>query len=233
MPNSKSRKETLNELYKKQSGERFIQASSLSEQSLQKRSAIVQMKLENPSITLQALGDRFNLTRERIRQILISEGFITHRKLKTRDCLYCSATFVVQDRINAGLSLTYCSKECKTDSHRVYLNCKSCGKQYFLGASAYRGRQRYHSLSVNNYCSIKCRGIGVAKLLRNNRDAGEGVSFDWGWGRSKDGISLKKKKAIADECGISLSYLYHMIRGIHHWRVDAYEAYMKAKNSIN
>jgi len=231
MPNSKPRTETLRELYRKQTGERFIQADNLSDKNLKKRLAIVQVKLKNPDITLQALGDTFNLTRERIRQVLISEGFITHRKLKTQSCRYCGFVFVVHDKIKAGLSTTYCSNACKIDSHRVYLNCSTCEKQYFLSSSSYRGRKRYTELG-NNYCSIKCRSIGTSKTLKERRDAGKGVGFEWGWGLSKDGISTKRKEAIAKECGITINYLYHMIRGKHNWRVDVYEAYMKVKNSI-
>ena len=232
MPNSKSRTVYIRELYKKQTGERFVQVNNMSDENLQKRLAIVQIKLDNPDITLQALGDKFNLTRERIRQVLISEGFITHRKPKTQDCKYCSKSFIVIEHQKNKLSIAYCSQRCKEDAHRVYLNCATCEKQYFLGSSEYRGRKRYKEHG-NNYCSVKCRGIGTSKTLKKRKDAGVGVGFEWGWGRSKDGISTKRKEAIAKECGISLNYLYHMIRGMHNWRVDVYEAYMKVKNSIN
>ena len=239
MVNSEKRVKGLQEHLKRNNGERWVKTNYLSPEHMARRAAIVEAKLAEPSITLQALGDRFGLTRERIRQILITEGIITRRVLKTKDCKYCGQAFIERDAFKAKQSTTYCSPECRTNAHRVYLICDTCDTLYFLKASDYRGRQRYQRFDsdsngvTSNYCSIKCRGEGAGKKLRKASEEGRGFTYDWTWGKSKDGVSIKIKKAIAKECNISVSYLYHMIRGRIYWRTDVYEVYMRYKENIS
>ena len=96
------------------------------------------LKLEGK--TLQYIGDRFDISRERVRQILSTTGIkypnVSYKERAEREdrtCPYCKKTFLIVKR----LPKKFCSRECyikttyKTPEQKRDRACKKT-KQWYL-----------------------------------------------------------------------------------------------------
>lgn len=107
----------------------------------------------NPKPTLRSLGEQFNISGERVRQILNSIGIDTHKKLKYT-CSSCHKTLTGDTKDG----LCY---DCHKVANTVILTCSVCGKQFprpkrLLVARLKNYLGKYKTNKV--YCSRKCFG---------------------------------------------------------------------------
>ena len=96
---------------------------------------VVAVRLANPCLTLESIGTRFGITRERVRQILAHKGVETrHKRLVDRyECLQCHESFVPKSYLvkrGTPWVYTYCGRACKSVSNLVDLICIQCGGPY-------------------------------------------------------------------------------------------------------
>jgi len=108
-----------------------------------------------PSMTLEAIGERFNVSRERIRQILKKAGLPTKAQILRKYCLHCG-----KKRKNRYRN--YCSKACYHYDTHTLIPCDVCGRlsEYHIKRVLWlqaRGKQQHF------FCSKHCNGIWLGK----------------------------------------------------------------------
>lgn len=121
--------------------------------------AIVKMREKFPCYTLQRIGDEFGVTRERIRQILSSEGRETKslQRLTPRRCQRCGAK-ISTNRLHC--------KKCQYELHHVQLECGYCGKLFWRRVSEVLHYSFIDGLEIKNarqhyFCNRSCFGKWV------------------------------------------------------------------------
>ena len=110
-------------------------------------------------LTLQEVGDKYGLTRERIRQVYIKKTGVNIKNVREiqqelqygkSNCEYCGKEYVQKHKLSK-----YCSYECRRECHFYTYNtiniCKVCG----LGFS-FQLTKRNRSRGI--YCSKICWG---------------------------------------------------------------------------
>ena len=115
------------------------------------RMHVVELRKNNPSMTLMEIGTIAGVTRERVRQILKSENLETRSTGRIPSpmppCKQCGTPVSNRRR-------TYCSPECQRPYGRTTTHCYYCQKEIVLMTSEYKGRvQRFNHL----HCSRACR----------------------------------------------------------------------------
>tara|TARA_R110000824_G_scaffold52052_7_gene144695 strand:+ start:2233 stop:2730 length:498 start_codon:yes stop_codon:yes gene_type:complete len=145
-----------------------------------KNTAIINMRIEHPEFTLGEIGERFNLTRERIRQILVYSNMETRSSKRIElantprpTCAIIDCENLVADRVR-----TYCTSCVKTGRWlkdmgvrrqripRITIQCKRCNKDIIMRETLYkRQRNRY----INIFCSQFCRSkyVWETQQVRN------------------------------------------------------------------
>ena len=117
-----------------------------------KQKAIADMRRKFPCYTLQQIGNEFGLSRERVRQILNSQGEETQslRRVTPQQCQRCG-DIIAKNRI-------HCDK-CQYELHHVQVICDQCGKLFWRSVSSVL---QYSFLSDNKrqhyFCDRKCFG---------------------------------------------------------------------------
>jgi len=170
--------------------------------------------------TLQAIGDKFGVTRERIRQILNEHYGNTRRGLITRESLAkflkCSATTLGKMEKQGILKPTHRGRlhlynrdeaekaTLRTVHHLImpYIEkiCEECGRKFYV--KPYNIRE----VSPRRFCSKFCQGkwvgnhYGFTAHPENTRRQGEKRKWDWdevrklrletGWSSIKIGKAL-------------------------------------------
>ncbi len=112
-----------------------------------------------PNGTLSTLGQEFDVSRERIRQIAKALGLLMPHDKKTQEILYskrcpiCGTTFVSRSK--------YCSPTCSGNRAKITALCSECGTPITRKKSWMENR-RYH------FCNRTCLGKYAGR--------------HWGWG---------------------------------------------------
>jgi predicted transcriptional regulator len=120
------------------------------------RELVIKEREASPCATLQQIADKLGVTKERVRQILVSESLpTTHWKLRNYLCNNCGRNFPA---IYGGRRI-FCSPECQKAYYEATLQCDECGKLFKLRYSELRkavkrGYQHF-------YCSRRCRGRAI------------------------------------------------------------------------
>jgi len=130
----------------------------------EKRDAeIVRMRCED-KWTLQEIGDRFSLTRERVRQILERHG-ITCTAFKTLDkrvkqvtvpCLMCGVGIPTMPSRVKGWKRPFCSDDCKRDYFFPLVECAQCGRAFRRRRHIVRQNKRDKRYSGIYFCTTAC-----------------------------------------------------------------------------
>ena len=118
------------------------------------RGAVEQARMKNPCATLEQIGQKFGVSRERIRQILQRANLPTRRFVQHNFiCLQCGKEFTCK------WPRRFCSPECSRRYHNPSLVCSECGILFERrlktilhnnGARGYKGR--------GMWCSKQCFG---------------------------------------------------------------------------
>lgn len=116
----------------------------------QRTQDIVSMRIKNPCATLKQIGDKFGITRERVRQILNKNKLDTHHLCYPKHrCNNCGKP------TNHKL---FCSKKCKLEFSKATLICDQCGITFERRVYNMKGNIiRNHS--KNTFCSRRCLGL--------------------------------------------------------------------------
>ena len=113
----------------------------------------LQMKRENPLLTLTEIGTKFNVTRQAVS--LLFRPFDIRGRPKShsleRPCLNCGKPLKRQKM--------YCSNRCFSSHSRVTLTCELCGSNFSLYRSYIQSRRLRGQKHF--FCSHRCLGSWI------------------------------------------------------------------------
>lgn len=141
------------------------------------RRNIVRMRRNNPCATLREIGDKFNISRERARQILKEAGAPTAAFIQPYFCLQCG-------RDMGRTYHLFCSSECLHNYTHTLIPCSYCGNPTreinikWLNWQIDHGR---HSPDLF-FCSKICQGKWLAEnhgFVKYPENRGAPRKWDW------------------------------------------------------
>jgi len=113
---------------------------------------IIQYRQENPMLTLQAIGNNFNVSREYIYKVLKDNNIPTKgvRRKKSRSCKGCETLHYKRNQ--------FCSPECRFTYTHIEVHCAFCHVPFYrtrqiIDKNMRRGYNRI-------YCSRSCLARG-------------------------------------------------------------------------
>ena len=116
-----------------------------------RRTRVVELRIHHPHMTLREIGEELGITRERVRQILVTENLETRSSARMPmpmpACKRCGNPVPYRKRI-------FCSRMCHRPNGRIIVICHSCGKAISLMTSIYKSR---HARAAHIHCSRTCR----------------------------------------------------------------------------
>jgi len=123
------------------------------------REQIAQLRQDNPCLTLEQIGYKVGVSRERVRQLLNKEGLPTKHHIRQRYCVVCGETIP-----HYNTKGNTCSMKCFKKLHSVTLICTACGKEFARKVSDildYNARLKHRGTNksrVGFFCNKKCFG---------------------------------------------------------------------------
>ncbi len=139
------------------------------------RDLVTAERIKNSCATLREIGDKFGISRERVRQILAEENLPTVSLRKRFLCNYCGKVIRKQNKL-------FCNTKCFHEYTQVTLTCDYCGESFNRGMARVRGilrptftRQKGHSVMFfcNNICKGKYAGANYG-FMAHPENAGKG-----------------------------------------------------------
>ena len=119
--------------------------------TLTNREKVSLLRKQYPSMPAVRIAETLNISRERVRQLLIEAGLPTHFNKQYGWCELCGSPIPATRK-------SYCSAECRTKAKRVTIQCDYCGQDKVMIRAAYDAQKRRGY--KNMYCSVKCRNWG-------------------------------------------------------------------------
>ena len=149
--------------------------------------SLVSSKISCPQLSLRQLGKRYNISGERVRQILTKHGITTQRKVIPRLCKHCGKEIF---REKGTYSNTFYHPDCKLDKYHPLIPCFTCGKEFRRSATELRSRSPERGYkSSRNFCSNSCQGVHVGNTYgwgshgkRREEVLIEGATIIFRWG---------------------------------------------------
>ena len=115
------------------------------------RKTVRDLRMGNPRMLAAEIAEQVGVSRERVRQILNSEGLPTRIAPRLRPCKVCG------NPITNNNAKYYCSMACLTKDHQVSLVCSICGKPFKIRTCDYEHRLRHKKTNLW-FCSKVCQG---------------------------------------------------------------------------
>jgi len=113
--------------------------------------SIIKERKNNLCATMQDIGIKYGVSRERVRQILCRAGLPTKKWVQMYQCNQCG-----KEMRRKGV---FCSRQCEHQYHSVTLVCRNCKKEFARRASLTRWSLRYGRKEDKDwFCSNKCKG---------------------------------------------------------------------------
>jgi len=128
-----------------------------------RRAEIATLKSTNPCLTLQQIGNKFGITRERVRQILVKERTSTRRPNYGQYSKICPMCKKSQIR-----GKTILCRSCYHHMHTVPLSCELCGTIVY----------RKQSEVIRDFAKANYQHIWCSKQCQ-----GKWFGANFGWGR--------------------------------------------------
>ncbi len=129
---------------------------------------VVEARNENPCATLQQIGNKFGVTRERVRQILKRDGLETRHFRQHYLCNHCRKVIIG----NRGLKPKFCSRVCRSKYYDVELICDGCGKSFIRKIHNIRIALRRPMGGKEEklwFCGYGCHGLWLAENYGFNK----------------------------------------------------------------
>mgnify|MGYP005812138595 FL=1 len=123
-----------------------------------KRLEIIYLRENFPELTLREIGEKVELTRERVRQILTTANLATKSLARISTPLPLCATC---NKTLAHKRLKFCNQKCQFPNGKTTFQCSTCGMFKTVMTSAYR---RISQKNSKIYCSRICRGRSRRKI---------------------------------------------------------------------
>ena len=115
------------------------------------RQRVVTLRSHYPTLPAVRIAELLSISRERVRQILKTEGLLTRIKPDYGDCIVCGTALEIGRK-------SYCSMACKSADCRVTFRCDYCGHSKEILQSVYNAQKRRGYQYM--YCSIRCWNNG-------------------------------------------------------------------------
>ena len=122
------------------------------------RKQVVSLKRSYPCYTLQAIGDKVGVSRERVRQILKSAGEHTKAWRPKRLCANCGKKLIHRYHPANDRKERFCSKECYSQYHHITLECELCHKFFRRVISEILHYDDASHRYNHTFCSRQCFG---------------------------------------------------------------------------
>jgi len=120
-----------------------------------KRLEIIHLRENFPELTLREIGEKVDLTRERVRQILINVNLNTKSLARITTPLTLCATC---NKTLNNRRLKFCSQECQYPNGQTTFQCETCGTSKTVMTSIYKARiQRNSTIHCSRTCRDKAR----------------------------------------------------------------------------
>lgn len=143
------------------------------------RKMIIGLRVTHPEWTLKQIGDKVGCSRERVRQILASEGMESRstKAVYTRQprhlkkgppCKHCGTPvpYTFYSKSRSGRYPKYCSPICRVKYYHTDVTCSHCKKMFVLGKSQVKSRKERNK---DLYCSHSCRSKVYWAIVKNER----------------------------------------------------------------
>lgn len=120
--------------------------------------SVLEMRTKNPCATLQTIGDKVGVSRERVRQILKRDGLKTKAtsKRKVYLCLNCGKEL-------DGQRKKFCSRTCQYEYGHPLVECVECHKLFRVRIAQLLRYER-------SFCSRECHGRWMGKKFGKGKD---------------------------------------------------------------
>lgn len=133
------------------------------------------IRIANPELTLDQIGDTFNVTRERIRQVLVGLELPTKAKRHIRwvPCPNCGKP--IHHR-------RFCSMECLSAYCLIEVSCEVCGESILRNRKerTYRRDNGYEHTFCSKVCQGKWLGTNYGRGRQKAKKEGKGMTLqDW------------------------------------------------------
>lgn len=136
---------------------------------------VIELRIKYQCASLQFIGDKCGVTRERVRQILSKANMITDtrniKRYQLMKCLICDRVYIPKRKWKYQLR-GLCSYDCLFKSRNVDLVCDYCGS--LVSRPIYRIiYQAKHIFSSTNktyshtFCNKKCQALYMVKKRGN------------------------------------------------------------------
>ena len=170
---------------------------------LERNAQIVAMARQEPVPTLQEIGDKFGLTRERVRRILAKRNVTKPSRripIKQRPC-----KFIGCQNYHTAKRHRYCDEHAydshngrKTLSHQFrVLTCSKCGTKYQRSEHFMKTTGLRNGKPIGTFCSRECFGGYVAKHF------GWQPRPEWQWARDlQPGLTYRVKNHKHSRSGV-------------------------------
>ena len=111
--------------------------------------ALIKYRQANPCLTLLAVGNKFDITKERVRQILSSNSQPTHRLYPHNLCLNCG---------QPTRRKLYCNRKCQHEYCYPLMECAQCGTLSRRRAKELISHISYGQKKERLFCGRRCQG---------------------------------------------------------------------------
>ena len=126
------------------------------------RERIVTLRSNHPSLPAVRIAELLSVSRERVRQILKTEGLPTRVRPDYGDCTVCGKS------LESGRK-AYSSTACRSKDCRVSFRCDYCGESKEILQSVYNAQKKRGYRFM--YCSIQCRNFGKWNVAKFSQPA--------------------------------------------------------------
>lgn len=119
--------------------------------------AMVSTRLRNPCATLEQIGGKFGVSKERVRQVL-SEANAPTKSIRIKNqyhCLNCGKLIQTQGK-------KFCSHECQHLYSQIPIKCSECGEIFHISKSQLFARETRRKVE-GYWCSKQCFGKWLSR----------------------------------------------------------------------
>ena len=131
------------------------------------RERIVTLRTNNPNLPAVQIAEFLSISKERVRQILKTEGLPTRVKPYYGNCKVCGGD------LKSGRK-AYCSFACRSADCSVSFRCDYCGQSKEVLQSVFNAQKKRGYKFM--YCSISCRNFGKWNVLKLRQPLAVSVS---------------------------------------------------------